>query len=558
MTTRRELEVEGMTCEHCAATLRAVLLKVPGVREADASYSGKRAWVVAEASVPDKELVAAAASKGYRARAIAQTPASAEATHRSTGGDASFDLVIIGSGGAAFGAALRASELGAKVAMVERGTLGGTCVNIGCVPSKTLIRGAESLHRAQRTAFDGVAVQGRLTDFTRLMEQNDDLVRELRTAKYARVLESTPNVRLVAGHGTFVRPGELQVTDDSGRSQVLHSDRFLIATGMRPHAADIPGLTESGYLTSTTALSLRKQPASLVVLGGRYVALELAQAFGRLGTRITIVQRSDHVLPTEDDDVTDALAAYLREEGIEVLTGAHTRRVARDDRGVAVEVDLGSQGTRLLHAEQILAATGRRANTHDLGLEHIGVALGADGTIVVDEMLRTSVRGVYAAGDVVGEPAFVYTAAYGGKLAAENALGAEQRRVDYTALPWVVFTDPQIAAVGLNERRAREAGIDVDVSRLPMSSVPRALAARDTRGFIKLIKERGGDWLLGATILAPEAGDLVMEPALAIRHGIPVSALASAFHPYLTSAEGIKLAAQAFGKDVAKLSCCAA
>ena len=262
-----------------------------------------------------------------------------------------------------------------------------------------------------------------------------------------------------------------------------HTTRAITLRGL--------GLADSGYLTSTTALALREQPESMIVLGGRYIALELAQAFARLGTRVTIVQRSDHLLPTEDDDVTEALAGYLREEGIEVLTGTRTTRVARDERGVSVEIELAAGGSRTLRAAQVLAATGRRANTQDLGLERIGVRLAADGTIVVDDALRTTAAGVYAAGDVVGEPAFVYTAAYGGKLAAENALGGETRRVDYTALPWVVFTDPQLAVVGLNERRAREAGIAVDVSKLPMSAVPRALAARDTRGFIKLVKEIG-------------------------------------------------------------------
>lgn len=463
-----------------------------------------------------------------------------------------FDLVIVGSGGAAFGAALRASELGGRVAMVERGELGGTCVNIGCVPSKTLIRAAEALHRAQGTRFDGMAMNARLTDFARLMEQKDALVDELRDAKYARVLAGTPNVRLFRGHGAFDHERGLRVGET-----VLRSDRFILATGARPHAAEIPGLAESGFLTSTSALSLRSLPSSLIVLGGRYVALELAQAFARLGSKVTIVQRSDHLLPTEDDDVTEALAGFLRAEGIDVLTSARTTRVARDGGGFVIEVEIAGE-PRTVRAEQLLAATGRQPNTHDLGLERIGVELAGDDTIAVDDALRTSVEGVFAAGDVIGAPAFVYTAAYEGKLAAENALGVELRRRDYTALPWVVFTDPQVASVGLDERRAHDAGVAIDVAKLPLSSVPRALAARDTRGFIKLVKARGGDRLLGATILAPEAGDLIMEPALAIRHGIGVSELASAFHPYLTQSEGIKLAAQTFGKDVARLSCCAA
>ncbi len=213
---------------------------------------------------------------------------------------------------------------------------------------------------------------------------------------------------------------------------------------------------------------------------------------------------------------------------------------------------------RVFTAERILCATGRRPITEAMGLEDAGIRLGEDGRIVVDDHLQTSVAGVYAAGDVIGEPAFVYAAAYEGNLAAQNALGQEASARDYNALPWVIFTDPQVAGVGMNEKEASRAGIEIDVAKLDLSDVPRALVARDTRGVIKLLKERGGDRLLGARVLAQEGGEQIMEAAMAIRHGIGVSALAAMFHPYLTQAEGIKLCAQAFHKDVKKLSCCSA
>jgi len=462
-----------------------------------------------------------------------------------------FDLVVVGSGGAAFGAALRASELGARVAMVERGTLGGTCVNVGCVPSKTLIRAAEAVHRANHPRFAGIVAHGRVDDFRALAAEKQGLVEELRETKYARVLADTPNVSLIAGEARFAGAGRLSVAGSE-----LRAGRFVVATGMRPLVADLPGLAEAGYLTSTDALALDTLPSSMIVLGGRFVALELAQAFARLGTRVTVVQRSPHILPTEDDDVTEELERLLADEGVRILTGSRVLRVLREGDGQVVEVERGGERLRLT-AEHLLVATGRRANTDGLGLESVGAQLRPDGTLLVDETLETTAPGVFAAGDVIGEPAFVYTAAYEGRLAAENALGATRQARDYTALPAVVFTDPQLATVGLGEKRARERGIEVDVAKLPFTHVPRALAARDTRGFVKLLRERGTDRLVGAVILAPEAGDLIMEPALAIRHGIPVSELARAFHPYLTAAEAIKLAAQTFEKDVAKLSCCA-
>lgn len=463
-----------------------------------------------------------------------------------------FDLIVVGSGGAAFGAALRASELGAKVAMVERGTLGGTCVNIGCVPSKTLIRAAESFHRARNPRFAGISSQGQLEDFAAVMADKRALVEALREQKYQHVVAQADGVTLLDGHARFVGPGRVVVG-----TRELRADRFVVATGMRPQPASVPGLVDAGFLTSTDALALQVLPKSMVVLGGRYVALELAQAFARFGTQVTIVQRSARILPDEDHDVTGELERFFAEEGIRIHTGSRVLRVSREGGERVLDVDVRGETVRC-RAEQILAATGRRANTDDLGLDTIGASLRSDGTLLVDETLATTAPGVFAAGDVIGDPAFVYTAAYEGRLAADNALGASRQPRDYSALPAVVFTDPQLATVGLNEKQAAARGIDVDVAKLSMSHVPRALSAHDTRGFVKLLRARGEDRLVGATILAPEAGDLIMEPALAIRHGIAVSDLARAFHPYLTGAEAIKLAAQTFDKDVAKLSCCAA
>lgn len=551
MTTNEIIfSVEGMTCDHCATTLRAALAQLPGVHGTNVSFEEQLATLHVDELFAPSAVVEAAAAKGYVAKERARSESSRRGILR--GASDAFDLVVIGSGGAAFGAALRASELGAKVAVIERGTLGGTCVNIGCVPSKTLIRAAEGVHRANHPRFAGTASEARVIDFGALMREKQSLVEELRQAKYASVLSATKGVSFVEGHARFDRPGVVSVGGVE-----LSARRFVIATGMRPHVADIPGLAEAGFLTSTDALALETLPRSMIVLGGRFVALELAQAFARLGTQVTVVQRSAHVLPTEDDDVTEELERLLSSEGVRILTGARTLRVSREGTERVLEVEQDGRRMRIA-AEQILMATGRRANTDDLGLARVGVQLREEGTVQVDETLETSAPGVFAAGDVIGEPAFVYTAAYEGRLAAENALGTAKQPRDYRALPAVVFTDPQLATVGLTEKQALERGIAVDIAKLPMSYVPRALAARDTRGFVKLIRERGTDRLVGAVILAPEAGDLIMEPALAIRYGIPVSELARAFHPYLTGAEAIKLTAQTFDKDVAKLSCCAA
>ena len=463
-----------------------------------------------------------------------------------------YDLIILGGGSAGFAAAIQAHELGRTVLMVNAETLGGTCVNVGCVPSKTLIRAAEALHKGGHHAFAGIKSEAALVDFEAVIRQKDELVSQLRQAKYMDVLEAYDRVELIEGDARLESPRTVRVN-----GVVYEASRILVATGSRPWLPDIPGLAESDPLDSTSAFELTHLPESMIVLGGRYIALEIAQMFARLGTRITVLQRSGRILPTEDADLTEALTGYLRDESLRIETSVRVHEVRREGSGVVVRAHVGD-AEREFSAERILCATGRRANTETLGLEQIGVRLSGQGDILVDEHLQTSQPGIYAAGDVIGEPAFVYTAAYEGRLAAANALGLERSKRDYRALPWVIFSDPQVAGVGLNELEAARAGIEVDVARLDLKNVPRALAARDTRGFIKLIRRKGSDELIGARILAPEGGEQIMEAALAIRHGIGVSDLASAFHPYLTQAEGIKLCAQTFGKDVAKLSCCSA
>ena len=336
---------------------------------------------------------------------------------------------------------------------------------------------------------------------------------------------------------------------------MLSGKYFLIATGATALIPPVPGLSDTSFLTSTTLFEQEHLPASLVIIGGRFIALELAQMMQRLGSRVTVLQRSERILPAEDADLTDALTGYLADEGITILTGVQLRQVSGNG-AVCIDFKRGGEQRRI-EAEQLLVAAGRRADTSGLGLEQIGVKVNKDSSIKTDEHCRTTVSHIYAAGDVCGNPAFVYTAAYEGKLAVDNAFG-ESRTRDFSILPYVVFTDPQVARVGLNEQMAREQGLDVDVAKLALDNVPRALAARDTRGFIKLIRKKGEDLLLGASILAPEGSELLMEVALAMQYGISVHGVADMLHPYLTLGEGIKLAAQAFDKDVKKLSCCAA
>lgn len=461
-------------------------------------------------------------------------------------------LVILGGGSAAFSAATKASELGAKVTIINDGLpIGGTCVNVGCVPSKTLIRAAEVQHRALHHQFKGITSDSKVTDFKALFQQKKELVEELRQAKYLDVVADLPDFQLIEGRAQFTASDTVEVN-----GATIKADRILIATGATSYIPPVPGLKESGYLTNVSAFELTELPKSMIVLGGRYTALECAQMFARLGTKVTILQRSPRILPTESEDLTGELTRYLTDEGIDVVTGVSLQEVSKADGRVIVKAKVDGR-EQIFEAEHVLVTTGRTPNTKNMGLEAVGIKLDDKGFIKVNDQLETSIESVYAAGDVIGEPMFVYTAAYEGALAAENAINNASRKRDYTALPWVIFTDPQVAGVGLDEQQALKQGIDADTSTLPLAHVPRSLAARDTRGFIKLIRDKKTDKLVGARILAPEGSELLMEVSLAIRHGITVKEIVSAFHPYLTLSEGIKLAAITFGKDVSKLSCCA-
>lgn len=467
-------------------------------------------------------------------------------------GNGRYDLVVVGAGSAGFSAAITAAELGAQVALVGHGTIGGTCVNIGCVPSKALIRATEAVRHANDTAarFDGIESGARVVDWAAQIAQKDALVAGLRQAKYADLLPEYNNVVYHEGPARLV-DGGVQVA-----GQHIGSERIIITTGARPALPGIPGIADVSPLDSTTALALTELPRSMIVLGGGYIGVELAQTFARAGVEVTLVFRS-RLLPEAEPEIGAALATYLADEGIKIVSGI-TYESARktDDGGVALAIARDGR-PEILTAERILVATGRRSNTEALGLAETGIDLTPAGAIIVDDRMRTSKAGVYAAGDVTGKDQFVYMAAYGAKLAAKNALNGNSLSYDNTAMPAVVFTDPQVASVGMTEAQARAAGHSVRTSVLSLDNVPRALAARDTRGLIKLVADGSTRKLLGAHILAPEGADSIQTAALAIRCGLTIDDLSETIFPYLTTVEGLKLAAQTFDRDVKKLSCCA-
>ena len=462
-----------------------------------------------------------------------------------------YDLVVVGAGSAGFSAAITAAEQGAQVALVGHGTIGGTCVNVGCVPSKALIRATEAVHHANIAPirFNGVQSSARFIDWAAQVAQKDALVASLRQAKYADLLPEYNNVAYREGRATLVEGG----VEVDGRR--LASDRIIIATGARPAITTIPGIGDVSPLDSTTALALTQLPRSMIVIGGGYVGAEIAQIFARAGVAVTLVFRS-RLLPEAEPEIGTALAGYLVDEGISIVSGIAYESVRKTEDGVALTIRRNDE-LQTLAADRVLLATGRAPNTEALGLTEAGVAQTTSGAIVVDDRMRTSKAGIYAAGDVTGKDQFVYMAAYGAKLAAKNALNSNSLRYDNTTMPAVVFTDPQVASVGLTEAQAIAAGHAVRTSVLSLDNVPRALAARDTRGLIKLVADGVTRKLLGAHILAPEGADSIQTAAIALRGGLTIDDLSNMIFPYLTTVEGLKLAAQTFDRDVKKLSCCA-
>src|SRR6266571_7365214 len=542
MTTpprRATLEVAGMTCTGCEHHVTAALERA-GAEQASADFRAGVARFALPEGVGEAGLRAAVTAAGYTpGRLRAASPAAAAVG----AGDAGYDLLVLGAGSAAFAAAIRGRDAGYRVALAEAGTLGGTCVNVGCIPSKALLAAGAAYWAAGHPRFAGITTSAGPVDLAALVAQKDDLVAALRQEKYAGLVDAY-GFEVLPGHAAFTGPDTVMV---AGR--VIRPGAALIATGASPAAPPIPGLAEAGYLTSTTALDLTAVPARLAVIGANAVGLELGQFFGHLGSAVTFLEVADRIAPFEEPEVSLALTEVLRGQGATIHAPAQVLAVERD--GDARRVRASVDGTEtVIDADEILVATGRRLSTAGLGLDAAGVATDTRGAVVTDERLRTANPRVWAAGDVTGAPQFVYVAAYHGALAAANALLGEDRAADLAGLPRVIFTTPPAAGAGLTEAQAEAAGYQVTTSVLPASAVPRALVNHDTAGVTKLVADAATGVLLGASVVG--AGDVIQSAVLAVRPHITAAELGATCHPYLPTAESLKLAAQAFTRDVAR------
>ncbi|MBI3069704.1 MAG: mercury(II) reductase [Candidatus Levybacteria bacterium] len=478
-----------------------------------------------------------------------------------------YDLIIIGGGAGAFAAAIKASELKAKTLMVNMGLpLGGTCVNVGCVPSKTLLWAGEVMHLAKSHNIPGLDIEVKNFDFGQVVQHELDLVAKLRNEKYEKVLSNLENVDHIEGRASFVSPNEIEVN-----GQKYQGKKFVIATGSTTTVPLIEGIKEVGFITHIEALKLKEQPKEFIVVGAGPLGLEFAQMYSRFGTKVTILHRSSSIFSPGEPELTNRLAEILTQEGIIIKTNAKAQS-ARKENGKKVllyEVD-GKQEE--VSADEILLAAGKTPNTQELALDKAGVEIdpstglrlrgrsdsrSSGQAIKVNPNFQTSQRHIFAVGDVTNLPIRQETTAgREGTLATENALSNAQNSIDYNTVPWTIFTDPQLAGVGLTEDQEMKQLGKCLCRTISFEAVPKALIIGRTEGLIKMAVHPDTKVILGVHILAPNAGDLIAQAMVLVKNKNTIDDVANSLPMFPTLSEAIKIVALSFVKDISKLSCC--
>ena len=446
----------------------------------------------------------------------------------------SYQAIIVGAGQGGSPLALELARSGWRVALIERGEVGGTCINTGCTPTKTLIASARAAHLARRSESYGVETGSVRVDMARVRARKDGVVQSFRAGSLRR-LEQQENLDLLRGQARFVGPRTLAVTRAPGDTLELRGDVIVLDVGQRPRIPELAGLEEVDYLSSSSILDLAEVPEHLLILGGGYIGLEFAQMFRRFGSEVTLVQRGPQLLSREDEDVAKALGVILEEEGVRVHLNAEARQVQRASGGLRLRLETDT-GTREVQGSHLLVATGRQPNTEALALERAGIARDSEGYIPVNDRFQTSAEDVYAIGDVTGGPAFTHISYDDYRIVRNQLLGDGSASKRGRLVPYVVFTDPQLGRVGLSERQARERGLEYRLARLEMSSVARATEVGETRGFMKVLVAED-ERLLGASVLGVEGGELMSALQLAMLGRLPYTALRDGCFAHPTLAE---------------------
>jgi mercuric reductase len=485
--------------------------------------------------------------------------------------ESEYDLVILGGGAAAFAAITEANVRGLSTAMVNTGLpLGGTCVNVGCIPSKHLLEVGKTAFEPSRNVFDAVEYDTRepTIDWSTALDEKDRLISQLRQENYIDVAEHF-GTDVYEGRGRFVEETTIEVVAGNDEGAQITGTKALIATGSSPRTAPIEGLAPVAYETSESILDRRDLPESMIIIGGGYIALEWGQILHHVGVDVTILQRSGHILSDMEGQLGREVQRCFREEGITVVTGTDVQRVSEADDVAAdgglavheepepVRVEASVDGEeQVFDAAGLFVATGVRPNTTSIGLEAITVETNDAGAVIVDDHFQTDNSDVYAAGDVIGDPELETVAAKEGNHAVKNAFGDDRRTIDYSAVPKVVFTSPEVAAVGTTEREYMDEHGTCSCRTVDMADVPKARAVEDTRGLVQVVKHHETDEIVGVHMVGPRAADMIPEATLAVKFGLTVDHIIDTIHPFPTFSEAFKHACQAFRRDTETMSCC--
>ncbi len=470
-----------------------------------------------------------------------------------------FDLIILGKGAAAFSAAIKASEISngeMKIAMIGMGPLGGTCVNVGCVPSKYLLEASHAVFKPEHPKMEGIFETPIKHDFSRIMKGLRNYVSHARDVKYSKVIESYQNVKVIEGLGKFVDRKTVMITNADGKElSRISSSNILIATGSTPTSPNIEGLSHTGYLTSNTLWDIEELPESIAIIGGGAIGLEMGQALLHLGSKVVVIEALDSLLPQTEPEIGSSLKTLLEAEGMKFYLRARVNAVKKTASGKTLEV-LTHRGKESVDVKEIIVATGRKPNTETLNLEAAGVKTDPRGLIITSPTMKTSAPGIYAAGDCVSKKMFLETlAAREGVIAASNMFG-EELKIDYESSTWAVFTSPQVAGVGMTENEFSKTNGSCSCRLFSLSNLTKASIMGETEGIIKITVDPRDNRIAGMHIMAPNATDIITEGAYAVKNGYTIDDIISTSHIFPSISEGIKLAAQSFIRDLSKMACC--
>jgi len=445
-------------------------------------------------------------------------------------------IIIIGAGPAGYVAAIRAAQLGAEVTLVEKGKIGGTCLNRGCIPTKSLLTSCKILDLVKSAQEFGIEVEKIKFNFYQIMERKNKIVHQLRRG--VRYLLENNKIKPIKGKASFLNSQRIEVKTDKGEEKI-EGKKIIIATGCEPFLLPNIDTSHPLILTSREILELKELPENLLIIGGGVIGCEFASIFNRLGVKITIVEMMEHILPMEDKRISLLIERIFHQKGIKILTKTKLKRIIEYEEKIKVELDNGKEIT----AEKALICTGRKPKIYDLRLENTGLRINQKGYILVNEKMQTNVSGIYAAGDVTGEPLLAHKSFAEGIVAAENALGIEST-MDYSAIPNCIFTSPEIGSVGLTIDKAKEKGMKIKVGRFSFLNNGKAQIQNETTGFVQLIAEEKNGKILGGQIVGPGATDLIHEVVLSIRWGLTLQNMANTFHAHPTLSEVIMEAAR--------------